>query len=89
MTTEKVAITVPADVLSRARDAVRRGRGASLSAFVSAAIDQKLMQDDLDALLEEMLAESGGPLTARERRKADQALDGPRAPKARRAPDRP
>lgn len=31
------------------------------------------MLDDLDALLEQLLEASGGPLTARERRKADAA----------------
>lgn len=89
MTTAKIAITVPEDVLERARDAVRRGRGSSLSAYVSAAIDQKLQQDELDAMLDEMLAESGGPLTDAERGRAREALGiaperRTRAPRARR-----
>lgn len=74
MTTSKIAVTVPDEVLTRARDAVRRGRGANLSAYVSAALDQKLMQDELDELLEAMLRESGGPLTPAELRAARAAL---------------
>jgi len=79
MTTAKIAVSVPAEVLTRARAAVRRGRGTSLSAYVSAAIDQKLMQDELDELLEDMLNERGGPLTPSELRQAREALHGPRA----------
>jgi hypothetical protein len=82
MTMAKVAITVPQRVLQRAKVAVSRGHAASLSAYVSDALTQKTMLDDLDALLVEMLAGSGGPLTARERAAADAALDG--APPRRR-----
>ena len=81
MTTSKIAVTVPDEVLSRARDAVRRGRSSSLSAYVSAALDQKLMQDELDELLQEMLRETGGPLTPAELRTARAALTG--SPKSR------
>ena len=76
MTKEKIAITLPPDVLRRARSAVRRGQAASLSAYVAAAVDQKTKLDELDALLDEMLAETGGTLTAAERRAADTALFG-------------
>jgi Arc/MetJ-type ribon-helix-helix transcriptional regulator len=79
MTTSKIAITVPDEVLARARAAVRDGRSTSLSAYISAALDQKLMQDDLEELLDEMLRESGGPLTRAELRAARSALALPRA----------
>jgi hypothetical protein len=78
MTTAKIAVTVPRELLRRARGAVHRGRARSLSAYVSAALEQKTMLDDLDAMLQEMLAESGGPLTREELRRAGRALDGPR-----------
>ena len=78
MTTAKVAVTIPERVLRQARGAVRRGQARSLSAYVSAALVQQTMLDDLDQLLTEMLAESGGPLTKAEERAADLALDGPR-----------
>jgi hypothetical protein len=47
-----------------------------MSAYVAAALEQKTKLDDLDDLLSEMLAESGGPLTAAERRAADRAIFG-------------
>ena len=73
-TTEKIAVSLPRGLAERARRAVRQGRASSVSAYVAAALDQKANQDDLAALLDEMLAESGGPLTMAERRAADRAL---------------
>ena len=78
-TTEKIAISLPAAVAARARAAVRKGRAASVSAYVAAALEEKAKLDDLASLLDEMLAESGGPLTAAERRAADKALGLPGA----------
>lgn len=78
MTTfEKIAVSLPRQVVESARRAVRRGRAASVSAYVSAAIEEKAKLYDLAALLDEMLAASGGPLTATERRAADRALGIP------------
>lgn len=73
-TTAKIAISLPAPLAERARRAVRAGRAASVSAYVAKAIEEKVMQDDLDTLLQEMLAETGGPPTAAERRWAERAL---------------
>jgi Arc/MetJ-type ribon-helix-helix transcriptional regulator len=78
MTKAKIAVSVSPEVLKRARRAVKRGRAASMSAYVAAALEQKAKLDELDDLLDEMLAESGGPLTAAERRHADQVLFGPK-----------
>lgn len=74
MTTQKIAITVPQETLVRARRAVKAGRAASLSAYISHAIDQRSLLDDLDLLLQEMLEASGGPLTVAEERRADAIL---------------
>ena len=74
MTFEKIAISLPKPVAQRARRAVREGRAKSVSAYISAAIEEKAKLDELSALLDEMLTESGGPLTATERRTADRAL---------------
>src|SRR4051812_32489769 len=41
MTTEKVALSIPSEVLERAKEEVAAGRAKSLSAFVSAAVDEK------------------------------------------------
>jgi len=45
-----------------------------VSAYVARALEEQAKLDDLALLLEEMLAESGGPLTAAERKAADLAL---------------
>jgi Arc/MetJ-type ribon-helix-helix transcriptional regulator len=73
-TTEKIAVSLPKNLAERARRAVRQGRAASVSAYVASALEEKAKLDELSALLDEMLAESGGPLSAAERREADQAL---------------
>jgi hypothetical protein len=45
-----------------------------VSAYVASALEEKVKLDELSALLDEMLAESGGPLSSAERRDADRAL---------------
>jgi hypothetical protein len=55
-----------------------------VSAYISLAIEQQVKLDDLNALLDEMLAETGGPLTNAEIRAADRAL-GVTSPRRRRA----
>ena len=76
---EKIAITLPASLAKQARRAVREGRAASVSAYVAAALEEKVKLDELEALLAEMLEETGGPLTAAERCAADRALGVKRA----------
>lgn len=71
---QKIAVSLPRRAAESARRAVRRGRTASFSAYVAEAIEEKAKLDDLAALLDEMLAASGGPMTATERRAADRAL---------------
>ncbi len=74
MTKHKIAVTLPPALVASARRAVRAGRADSVSAYVAAALEEKTKLDDLAELLAEMLAETGGPLSARERRVADEAL---------------
>jgi hypothetical protein len=81
MTSAKVAISLPKDVLARARAAVRRGQAASLSAYVSKLIDEKTREDDLAQMLDEMLEETGGPLTPSERRWLDKVFGSKSPPK--------
>lgn len=76
--TQKIAISLPKQVAERTRTAVRRGHAASVSAYIVAALEEKVKMDDLSSLLAEMLAESGGPLTRAERLAADRLLDAPR-----------
>ena len=54
-----------------------------MSAYVTAALAEKAKLDDLADLLQEMLAETGGPMTASERRAADAILGS--APRRRSA----
>jgi antitoxin ParD1/3/4 len=82
MTSAKVAISLPKEVLARARAAVRRGDAPTLSAYVSQAIEEKTSDDDLMKMLEEMLDETGGPPTPEEIRWADGVLGI--APKSKR-----
>jgi Arc/MetJ-type ribon-helix-helix transcriptional regulator len=72
--TTKIAVSLPKLVAERARRAVRKGYAASVSAYVASALEEKVKLDELSTLLDEMLAESGGPLTPAERRAADRAL---------------
>ena len=64
MSTAKVALSIPEDVLEDARREVAAGRAKSLSAFVSAAMDEKLRRDELTAILDAMDAEHGRPSKA-------------------------
>lgn len=74
MTKAKIAVSLPPELVSRAEAAVRRGRASSISAYVAAALEERAKLDDLETMLEEMLAESGGPLTDDEVARADAAL---------------
>ena len=82
---EKLAVSLPARAAHSARRAVQRGQAASVSAYIAAAIEEKAKLDDLVALLDELLAASGGPLTAAEQRAADRALGVSRKPSRRRS----
>jgi len=74
MTTAKIAVSLPAGLVEQARRAVVEGRASSVSAYVARALEEQAKLDDLASLLDEMLAETGGPLTVSERKAADRAL---------------
>jgi len=74
MTKAKIAITVPRPLLAAARRAVRERRAASVSAYVASALEERAKLDDLASMLDQMLAESGGPPSAAERREAYRML---------------
>lgn len=50
---------------------------------MASALEEKVKLDELSALLDEMLAESGGPLTIAERRALDTVLGVARKPRRR------
>jgi hypothetical protein len=83
MTTTKIAVSLPQRLVARTRRAVRRGSAPSVSAYVAAALEEKVTLDELSAMLDEMLAQTGGPLTAAEQEEADVAL-GVRRPRRKR-----
>jgi hypothetical protein len=70
----KIAVTLPPALVALARRAVREKRARSVSAYIAAALEEKAKLDDLGDMLAEMLEATGGPLSERERRAADQAL---------------
>lgn len=74
MTRTKIAVSLQTELVDQAKRAVAEGRADSVSAYVAEAIKEKRTNEDLAALLVEMLAETGGPLTAEEQAAADQAL---------------
>lgn len=61
MTAAKVALSIPAEVLQRAKKEVRTGRAKSLSALVSEAVDEKLRRQELARILDAMDEELGLP----------------------------
>ncbi len=73
MTREKIAVSLPAELVRAAKAAVRAGRAASVSGYVEAALAAHVANDD-DAWIDQWLEETGGPMTEAERRWAEQAL---------------
>jgi len=71
---EKIAVSVPRHLVAKARLAVKQGRSPSVSAFIARAVEQKVMRDELGAMLDEWLVETGGPPTPAERRRAREKL---------------
>jgi len=67
----KVAVSLPGELLEAVKAAVAAGHAPNVSAYVADALEEKAKLDALDDLLDEMLEESGGPLTAAERADID------------------
>jgi Arc/MetJ-type ribon-helix-helix transcriptional regulator len=67
MTTAKLAITLPTEVLKLAKKQVKSGRAKSLSAFISEAVDEKLRRDELEKLLDALDLQHGPPNRAAQR----------------------
>jgi Arc/MetJ-type ribon-helix-helix transcriptional regulator len=72
--TSKIAVSLPDHLVEQARRAVAAGRAASVSAYVAAALEEKAKLDELAGWLDELLAQSGGPLTDAEAAWADDVL---------------
>ena len=74
MTSVKIAVSLPPELVAHAQHAVAEGRATSVSAYVAHALEEQTKLDYLASLLDEMLAETGGPLTDEETQAADEAL---------------
>jgi hypothetical protein len=61
MTAIKIAVTVPEDVLKRAKSHVKAGKAKTLSALVSEAVEEKVARNELAEILDAMDAERGPP----------------------------
>ena len=75
MASKKITITLPEAQLERVRAVVAAGKSPSVSGFVQHAVGVAL--DDVagwGAVLAEALAATGGPLSADERKWADEIL---------------
>jgi Arc/MetJ-type ribon-helix-helix transcriptional regulator len=59
--TTKIAVSLPDELVTAARQAVADGRAASVSAYVAEAIADRRADEDLARLLDEMDAEHGPP----------------------------
>jgi hypothetical protein len=85
---EKITVSLSSRAAENARRAVRHGQAPSVSAYVTAAIEEKSKREDLLAMLYQMLDETGGPPTAAERRAVRRELGLParKKPRARKRP---
>ena len=61
MTAAKIAITLSPPLLAKVRSAVKRGRAASVSAFVSQALEQSVREESLAELVKDLIEAHGEP----------------------------
>jgi Arc/MetJ-type ribon-helix-helix transcriptional regulator len=70
---DRITVSLPAELVAAARRAVRQGRASSMSAYVAGALE-KVQAEDVFTMLDEMLEETGGPISAEERAWVDSVL---------------
>lgn len=71
-TCDKLAITLPHEVAEAVRSKVRAGDAASVSVFIARAVQEKVENDHLQDILDEVFREQ--PMTDEERGWADRLL---------------
>lgn len=90
MATIRLTITLDAAQVDDVKRMVKTGMAASVSGFVNHAVAVALQDAaDWQAILDEALAATGGPLTRKERDWADAILSRPRPRGRRRKAARP
>ncbi|MGP8209627.1 MAG: toxin-antitoxin system antitoxin subunit [Acidimicrobiales bacterium] len=67
----KIAVSLPSPLVEQARAAVAQGRAPNVSAYVERALEERVKLDALGTWLDELLAETGSPLTDAERAEID------------------
>jgi Arc/MetJ-type ribon-helix-helix transcriptional regulator len=77
MTTAKIAISLPQDLVDAVKRRVAAGEAPSVSAYIAETLREKLDERTLDDMLAEILEATGGPLTDEEKREIDAELSGP------------
>lgn len=70
----RLTITVPDETARAAQRSVATGRTRSVSAYFAQAATERADADELLALIDEVLAENGGPPSAEEIAAADRLL---------------
>lgn len=66
MATTKITVTIPEELAAHIRREVEQGRYASVSAFVTRAVESMRDFEPLDLLIASMIAETGKPDAAAE-----------------------
>jgi Arc/MetJ-type ribon-helix-helix transcriptional regulator len=64
MTTAKIAVTLPPELVEAAKRAVDAGRAPSMSAYVAQALARQERADSLAELLDELIGQHGEPSSA-------------------------
>jgi len=72
---KKIAISLPAPLVAKALRAVKDGHATSVSAYIARAVEEKATHEDLLAMLDGVLGETGGPITVEEQNLLDRARD--------------
>jgi len=86
MATTKITVTLPNDQLDEIRALIAAGGAANISAFVKHAVEVALSDAaGWNEMLTGALAQTGGPLTPKERAWADSILAPARRSKKRKA----
>lgn len=76
----KTTITIDADVLEQVRASVASGAATSISAYIEHAVRGQLAAEtEFDAVVEDILAATGGPATTAEKAAAESLLSNPAA----------
>jgi len=74
--TIKIAVSLPDHLVTAARRAVKHGHAASVSAYVAEAMAAYQDEHRFDAMVDDILQRTGGPMTDAEKAWADDLLAG-------------